>query len=288
MKRFATIVALLSFACVANAQLVRVEPSVLVNRADAQTGAFERPAIHMNSPMNPQEAPTSFSISFDATSVELVPGQTVSILGTIANTTSADVQLKFFRYHLHIPDTWTSSICFGENCYAPRVDSFSEFASYTLPAGTVNAEFRLNLYCPSDYNGTDSVVDYVRFEAYGSDASDTVSGLFTGYYQGQNSAQDIAPPADKPKITSVFPSPLLNGNSIRLRVSVPHDMGFTYSISDEVGRQVAFGTSRVHLHAGDDNICEIGELNGFTNGNYTVKFSFADGSVDSRMFQIMR
>ena len=292
MKRFATFIALLCFAASTNAQVVAPEHFQLINRIDAQTGASQQPTVRISNAQGVQSSNATFSIQFDSKHIKITPGTTVEIDGHITNLTQFSVPLQFFRSHLRLPNTWTASICFGATCYSPAKDSFSVESDdppyYALPAGQTGAEFRWNLYCPASYKGTDSLIDYIRFVAYGSDASDTVSTLLTGYSDMPSGVYDVSPAASAQRITSVFPSPLLNGNAIRLRVSVPHEMGFNYSISDELGRQVAFGTSRVHLHAGTDNICEVDELNGFTNGNYTIKFSFSDGSVDSRMFQIMR
>lgn len=287
MKRIAYLLAMVLLAGSAVAQVVRVEPASFSQTFLGSRGVVERIIYHID-PIRPQSTASSFDIRFDSIETPLEKGNSVALTGHMTNLLIAPVDIKFYRYHVHIPATWTSSICFGDNCYAPRTDSFATTTQpYSLPPGGTGGEFRLSMYCPANYTMSDSIVDYVKFVAVGGDDGDTIGVLLRGYLLIDGVEQSGAASVGGPRITSLFPSPLLSGNSIRLNINVPREMGFNYAIFDEMGRKVAFGTSRQHLLAGD-NICEIGELNGYANGNYTVKFNFADGSSASRMFQIMR
>jgi hypothetical protein len=141
--------------------------------------------------------------------------------------------------------------------------------------------------CPANPTVSDSIVDYVKFVASSGDPADTLGVMFVGTYAYSGVEQGKAVGADPAKIVSIYPSPLISGNSVHAKVASPREMNFSYSIIDALGREVGFGMSHQRLLQGD-NTLEISELTGLLNGSYTLKFSFGDGSMDSHLFQIMR
>ncbi|HYM19629.1 MAG TPA: hypothetical protein VEW28_01355 [Candidatus Kapabacteria bacterium] len=283
MKSVVLAFCVLCVACSAFAQSADYQFLQLINHID-KNSQF----MNLNYPSKPagQNSPSSFSMTYDQTSINMIPGQTVIITGHLKNKTTSNIPLKFYRTHLHLPDSWTSSICFGTNCFAPRTDSFAVGSGYTLPAGGSD-DFTLHLYCPNNVSTTDSVYDYIKFIAESGDPSDTLGTFFTGYFMTDAVDQGNAATTGQPKLVSIYPSPLLMGNSIHARISSPREINFSYDIYDALGRDVGFGVSHQHLLQGD-NILEVTELTGLPNGAYTLKFSFGDGSMDSRLFQIMR
>jgi hypothetical protein len=285
MKRIVLAITILCLGVSVYGQTANVNMRELINHVD-KNAEF----LNLNYPPAQTQGdvgPSSFGITFDQNTTDMLPGQTVSISGHIFNKTQNDVHLKFYRWHVRLPDSWTSSICFGTNCYSPRTDSFAVDGYFSLPAGSVGGEFRLNLYCPSNTGTTDSVFDYIKFVALSGDPSDTLSSFFSGTYITEGVDQGKAIAGDPAKIVSIYPSPLLTGNSVHAKVASPHEMNFSYSIIDALGREVGFGMSHTRLIQGD-NTLEVSELTGLTNGSYTLKFSFGDGTMDSRLFQIMR
>ncbi len=237
-----------------------------------------------------QQKPTGASsalslVLLNSNRVELSEGDVIIIDANIFNNTSSDISLNFIRTHVRLPLQWTSSICFGVTCYSPGTDSLKPANAFNVPTGTQPADFHLNFYCPKG-SSPDSIVDYIKFFIQGGAPSDTVSATFVGVLPESDAVeQQKEAILGQPKIVSIYPSPLVDGSSIRVKISSPRELSFSYSIVDEVGRQVAIGTTHQHLIQGD-NTCQIGELNGLANGSYQVKFTFGDGSIDTRSFQI--
>ncbi len=218
---------------------------------------------------------------------EMTAGDVINLDADIYNNTPNEVQLNFKRTHLNIPLNWTSSICFGITCYAPKTDSLKSDAAFTLPAGTEPVNFHLSLYCPPG-SFPDSVVDYIKFFIQDGSEADTVSSIFIGYLGGLASVgQTNELTNSQPEIISIYPSPLTNGSSVRVKINSPYETDVKYSIFDEGGREIAFGTIPNRLVRGY-NICEVSKLNSLANGNYFMKFIFNDGSITKYTFQIVR
>jgi hypothetical protein len=271
MKRIVAALFVLFVAVQASAQQYQ---HVLINRQDDQKAVVYHATLVASA--------KSFSIDLKATRASLISDQDVIIEGTIHNTSSGSLPIDFHRTHIRLPEDWTASICFGTTCYAPIADSVPPQFSFSIDDST--AEFLLHI--TGTGNGPDSLVDYIKFVALTGDPSDTIGVLFTGVLsQNAGVNQGQASTQVQSKILSLYPSPLIDGNAIRVKVSSPKVQSFSYSISDELGRGVAFGTTHQQLIQGD-NTCSIGELAGLTNGTYLLKFTFGDGSVDTRTFQI--
>ena len=135
----------------------------------------------------------------------------------------------------------------------------------------------------------DSVVDYIRFTALSGDPGDTVSFILKGVI---NMPEGVSDQQNKslsshPKIKAVYPSPLVSGNEIKVKISSPRENSLSYSIYDGIGRVVALGVPRQRLNLGDNTI-GINSLEGLTAGSYMLKLSFGDGSSDTYFFQVMR
>jgi hypothetical protein len=89
------------------------------------------------------------------------------------------------------------------------------------------------------------------------------------------------------KISSVYPSPLVSGSSIKAKVYSPQSTTYSYSIFDAVGREVAYGSTRHRLLIGD-NTLEISSLEGLPAGSYLLRVNFQGGGSDAYPFQVIR
>jgi hypothetical protein len=236
----------------------------------------------------PLQSKGSFNIAMSDSVVYFDPGALATIHGTISNLTHSQVGIIFHRTHLRLPDSnWTSSVCFGLNCFSSKTDSIPETSAFILDPG-LTGDFILNLLDPEEYNGVDSLVDYIRFTAVGSDAGDTLSYVLKAVLRPQSGVQDNQPkPIGNPKIVTIYPSPLVQGSAIKVKVSSPRESNLSYSIYDGLGRVVALGVTRQHIGLGDNTV-SISSLDGLSNGSYMLKFNFGDGSSDTHFFQVLK
>ncbi len=277
--------------------LVSAQEHVLINRIDDQTGVLIQKAMGemektgdrytLLIQSSPQSG-KSFNIVMGNTVINFDPGVTTPLSGGISNLTIQPVQIIFHRTHLHLPSSdWTSSVCFGVNCFAPFVDSISPSSAYILDPAN-HGTFVMN-FNSQDVSHVDSIVDYIRFTALSGDPGDTLSFILKAITNQQNLVLDQQPKVflSHPKIKSVYPSPLLSGNQINVKVASPRENSLSYSIYDGIGRTVALGVTKQHLIIGDNTI-GINSLDGLTNGSYMLKLSFGDGSSDTYFFQVMK
>lgn len=259
--------------------------SRLVNRIDQQINSGG--TWHLLR-MNPQAA-KSFNLTIASTIINFDPGVTAPLEGSITNLTAKSVQIIFHRTHLHLPSQdWSSSVCFGQNCFAAFVDSTPASGAYSLDPG-VKGSFTMN-FNSQDSLPIDSIVDYIRFTALSGDPGDTLSFILKGVLNPQHSGvqdQKTKSSISNPKIKAIYPSPLVLGDAIKVKITSPREGALSYSIYDGVGRVVALGVTRQHLNLGDNTI-SIASLDGLANGSYMLKLNFADGSSDTRFFQVMR
>lgn len=277
--------------------LVSAQEHVLINRIDDQTGVLiqktmgemektgDRYTLLIQS--SPQSG-KSFNIVMGNTVINFDPGVTTPLSGGISNLTIQPVQIIFHRTHLHLPSSdWTSSVCFGVNCFAPFVDSISPSSAYILDPAN-HGTFVMN-FNSQDVSHVDSIVDYIRFTALSGDPGDTLSFILKAITNQQNLVLDQQPKVflSHPKIKSVYPSPLVSGNQIKVKVTSPRENSLSYSIYDGIGRTVALGVTKQRLIIGDNTI-GINSLDGLTNGSYMLKLSFGDGSSDTYFFQVMK
>ncbi|HET9135331.1 MAG TPA: hypothetical protein VFO76_01740 [Candidatus Kapabacteria bacterium] len=271
MKRIIAALFVLFITVQASAQQYQ---HALINREDSQSASVN------NTPLTSDEK--TIYVEFDKTRILIPESLDPTLEGVIHSRIGPGLKINFHRQHLRLPMGWSTSICFGETCYSPSRDSLSDDSPYEMTDST--AAFTLHFTVP-DGNWHDSAVDYVKFVAMSGNDADTVGVILVGYRGILGVEQGQATSQVQSKILSLYPSPLIDGNSIRVKVSSPKVQSFSYSISDELGRSVAFGTTHQQLIQGD-NTCSIGELAGLSNGTYLLKFTFGDGSVDTRTFQI--
>ena len=252
--------------------------TTLINRVDEQT------AIVNHNPLATQDQ-TSFTLTLDqGNRAKVVPGKDITLNGVIKNKTAFDLQVNFRRSYTRLPQGWTSSICFGETCYSPKTDSLPPGLGYLIAQPDSTALFVLHLYVPP--SGTpDSLSEYIQFFAENGNPEDTIGISFVGILQSLGVEQQTPPAQTQPKILALYPSPLIDGNSIKVKVNAPREMAFSYSISDELGRSVAFGSTHQRLSQGESTY-QISELAGLSTGTYLLKITFGDGSVDTRSFQV--
>ncbi len=274
--------------------LVSAQERLLINRLDAQT--FDHIQTEMKNSMgkytlliqSPLQVGKSFRIVMGDTVTNFDPGVTTPLSGGISNLTNGPVQIIFHRTHLHLPSSdWTSSVCFGVNCFAPFVDSIPPSSAYSLDPGN-HGTFVMN-FNSQDNLHVDSIVDYIRFTALSGDPGDTLSFILKAITNPQDAVQDQQPKTSivHPKIKAVYPSPLVSGNEIKVKVTSPRENSLSYSIYDGIGRVVALGVTKQRLTLGDNTI-GINSLDGLSNGSYMLKLSFGDGSSDSYFFQVMK
>ncbi len=282
MKKLFVAIALLFFANGASAQTVTGVDSyrsTLINRIDHQESLS--PNGHSVTPLT--EAPKAITVTTDQPRVTVVPGDVTYQIIQIKNNTDSTIILNVYRTHHHLPVQWTSSICSPITCYPAGRDTLPEFV---FAPGATAVEYILNIYCPA-FTFADSIVDELVFVAQTGNVNDSVHGTYVGAVTPLQGVEPNKTISIQSKILSVYPSPLIDGNAIRVKINSPREQSFTYSIIDEIGKEVAFGSTHQRLTVGD-NTCQIGELNGLAKGNYILKFTFADGTADTRMFQIAR
>jgi hypothetical protein len=235
-----------------------------------------------------QTAPSkSFKVVLSDTSADVVAGRETILHGTFINNTDSVIKLIFKRTHLTIDSNWTSSICLN-TCYLPTTDSITEDQAYAMPKGINNDQFQFHIFRFAQDFGQDSVVDYIKLIALTGDPGDTISFIMKGVLNtGEAVRNKKSQSTFGPRIKAVYPSPLVEGNTIKVNVSSSKETGLSYSIFDAVGRTVGFGSTRQRINIGDNTI-SIGSLDGLNNGSYMLKFNFGDGSTDTHFFQVMR
>ena len=283
MKKLFVAIALLFVANYASAQTVTGVDgyrSNLINRIDHQEN-FSPINGYSVQPLS--EAPKAITVTAEEPRVSVTSGDITYQKVHIKNNTDSTLILNVYRKHLHLPLKWTSSICSPITCYPAGRDTLPEFV---FAPGVLPVDYILNIYCPT-LSFPDSIVDELVFVVKTGNINDSVHGTYTGVLQPFAGVEPNKTISIQTKILSVYPSPLLDGNAIRVKINSPREQSFTYSIMDEIGKEVAFGTTHQRLTVGD-NTCQIGELNGLAKGNYILKFTFADGTADTRMFQIAR
>jgi hypothetical protein len=115
---------------------------------------------------------------------------------------------------------------------------------------------------------------------------DTIGLWVSAVYRGEASvATDNQ--VKRSTIRSIYPSPLLSGNSINVSVESLREASYRYSIYDPFGREVAFGTSQRRLFSGTNQF-NISSLEGLNSGSYLLKLSFSDGTSDAYPFTVLR
>jgi hypothetical protein len=251
----------------------------LINRADNQLGKTSGLKIIVDR----QSVDRSFDVNVEEKRIEFTAGDYVSFHGMMENKSSEVLQMNFYRHQVLPSDEWSSSVCFGIMCYMQSVDSLPPHSYYEFQPGE-KSEFKVAL--TSAPNKTDSIVIYLKIAAMNTTEGDTIGFWLVGVAQGDQSVG--ASTANDARILSVYPSPMMTGSSIRASVRVPEYTGYSYSIFDINGREVAFGNSGHQLLPGENTI-EIGELDGLASGSYLLRMKFGNtyGS-DAVSFSVIR
>lgn len=294
MKAIITFILVFLTASLVSAQ----RENVLINRIDEQSTQSVVRIIHqvqnaktyfnvcldqrvkVAQPAGAQEK--TFDITMSQPRIEMGLNGYGSVTGHMKNLTLDPVKLIFKRVQV-IPAGWTTSVCFGDLCYPDFIDTIPPTSAYILEANA-EAEFKLNVTSAPDIE--DSVVTYVCVSAVGSSEDDSV-GLWMVAVSKAQKAVDRVSGSSRTSIRSVFPSPLVSGNSINVNVEAAREVGYRYSIYDQFAREVAFGTSHRKLMSGNNNF-NISSLEGLASGTYLLKLNFTDGSSDTYSFTVLR
>ena len=291
MKKLLVFALPLLVPVLANAQSGR-----LINRIDRQTGtsitlinadgSFDsrtKPLLRME----PQKA-KSFRVVLQDSSITGIYGESPEISATIISSSLSVVKMIFERTHLRIDTNMSAGICLC-SCYADFLDTLPASGACDLGGITQPWTFLFHPHCVNKISQTDSIVDYVKLTALTGDPGDTVSFIVKGVFKPASGVADNQPKpvSSNPKITAIYPTPLIQGNSIKVKVLSPLESSLSYSIFDAVGRVIALGVTRQHIALGDNTVT-IGSLDGLLNGSYLLKLSFADGSSATHFFQVMR
>ena len=227
----------------------------------------------------------AYSITFNEQNIEFTSGTSGNIKGHLVNHTDSTLRLVFHRWQSLPNDEWNSSVCFGDACYIYFVDSlpWGNIEYYEFPA-KAEAEFKLTVYAPDGAN--DSMTAYIQIQAINTTSDDSI-----GFFLGAKAIplESVGTSQIRPnfKIQSIYPSPLVSGSSIKVKLTSPQSAGYSYAIFDNLGREVAFGSTRHQLMIGENTV-EISSLDGLLTGSYLLRIKFNGGGSDAIPFQVIR
>ncbi len=288
MKRFVVVLLMFLPLLKISAQVFVAPDVVLVNRIDAQYGNATKPfdAIVAQSPTQSTQSVSSLQVKITQTRLDFADADGGGeFLGSIKNISTEIIRFNFFRKQFLPTPNWSSTICLNV-CYQPGTDSLPESSLVEIAPGEV-VPFIFHVYT-TDIHSTDSLIAFIKFENVGKTPPDTVSYTFIA-----KSNSDLSTVNDKSfsstnpsKISSIYPSPLVEGSAIKVSIQSPRETGISYSIFDAFGREVAFGSSAHKLSAGF-NTLEIKSLDGLASGSYVLRINFVGGGSDARTFQVI-
>lgn len=299
MKTILSFLLLAIFAMASTAQEVRI-----INRVDKQSdqrwkhevsssvtaaGAIDNSTFVLFDKERNLQTPTgltgAYSITFNEQNIEFTSGTSGNIKGHLVNHTDSTLRLVFHRWQSLPNDEWNSSVCFGDACYIYFVDSlpWGNIEYYEFPA-KAEAEFKLTVYAPDGAN--DSMTAYIQIQAINTTSDDSI-----GFFLGAKAIplESVGTSQIRPnfKIQSIYPSPLVSGSSIKVKLTSPQSAGYSYAIFDNLGREVAFGSTRHQLMIGENTV-EISSLDGLLTGSYLLRIKFNGGGSDAIPFQVIR
>lgn len=306
-----TLLSLLLLAVCATASFAQVmivddTPDILINRLDKQNdqrweslvtsftigaaAADNNGPVLLDKDRNLQtpahhDADKSFSIHFESQNIPFDPDSVCNIKGHLVNNTDSTLHLVFRRWQTLPNDQWFSSVCFGDACYISFVDSlpWGNIDYYEFPA-KAEAEFKLAINAPK--GSADSMSAFIRISAANTTDQDSV-----GFFLTAKAIPTLSVGASNTnssfKIQSVYPSPLVSGSSLRVKLTAPQSAGYSYTIFDNLGREAAFGSTRQQLMIGDNTV-EITSLDGLVTGSYLLRVKFNGGGSDAIPFQVIR
>lgn len=227
----------------------------------------------------------SFTFTTDQ-SITFTPGQPGnSIKAHLVNHTDSTLKLVFRRWQTLPNSSWFTNVCFGDLCYIDFVDSlpWGSIEYYEFPA-KAEAEFKLLINAPEGAN--DSMSAYIRIQAINTTDEDSV-GFFLVAKAKPLESVGASNAKTSFKIQSVYPSPLVSGSSLRVKLTSPESAGYSYMVFDNLGREAAFGSTRQQLMIGENTV-EITSLDGLVTGSYLLRVKFNGGSSDAIPFQVIR
>ncbi|MEI8134357.1 MAG: T9SS type A sorting domain-containing protein [bacterium] len=240
--------------------------------------------------------PKAISFNLKDTTIMGPAGGLFDLVGQIRNNISQPVQIIFKRTRIRVMDTTmddfghllnSAGICLC-NCYASWIDSLTKFEACRLDSGFLGSmTFSYTPYTSLTFDRTDSMIDQITITALTGDPNDTYTFTVKSIIMPAAGVEKTISPSSAPKILSIYPNPLSQGDAIKVRVSSPKESAVSYSISDAVGRTVGSGVTRQHLNLGD-NTLTITSLDGLTTGNYILRITLSDGTNSSRFFQVIR
>ncbi|HEY6171553.1 MAG TPA: T9SS type A sorting domain-containing protein [Candidatus Kapabacteria bacterium] len=299
MKTLFSLLLLAVFATASLAQDIRV-----INRVDKQsdqrwnhevsssvmaTGATDNstpvPLDKERSLQTPANSDLSFSIHFPSQVIEFDAGTIGNIKAHLVNNTDDTLHLVFRRWQT-LPNGWNSSVCFGDLCYLYFVDSlpWGGLEYYEFPP-RAEAEFKLAVSAPD--GASDSMAAYIQIQAINTNNEDSVGFFLAAKAHVPLAAVGTSDPKPNFNIQSVYPSPLVSGSSLKVKLTAPDNAGYSYTIFDNLGREVAFGSTRQQLMVGENTV-EISSLDGLLTGSYLLRIKFNGGGSDAIPFQVIR
>lgn len=301
MKRLLTFLLVVLTAAPAVSQVLETFPDILINRWDKQTESRWQHTVATtpttpnyfhtlldNRDQKPMIGTEPLSIHFETQRKEFDPSIPADgdIKAHLVNNTDSALRLVFRRWQTLPTDQWLSSVCFGDLCYISFVDSLpwsDNYPYFELPAKGETI-FKLAVNAPA--GSTDSLIAYIRFDILNTPEVDSVGYYLVAVAKEQNSIGSTSIDS-RFSIRSIFPSPLVNGNSIKVKLMSPAHTGYSYTIYDNLGREVAFGSTRQQLNFGENTI-EINELDGLVNGSYLLRIKSSNGASDAIPFQVIK
>ncbi len=293
MKKLLVFVLMLS-PVLLNAQTTEViATGRLINRIDQQSASFITHETRIETAVSQNKSsflhgnPKSFKFTLQDSVVTGPQGGAPELAGFISNATKQQINVIFERTHLRIDSNLASSICLC-SCYSDLLDTLPATSACSLDVGIPSWNFLFHPHTNNAILQTDTISDYIKLTALSGDPSDTISFIVEGILTPVDGVQDQKTQSlSNPRITAIYPSPLVQGSAIKVKVSSPRESNLSYSIYDGIGRVVALGVTRQHIVLGDNTI-SIGSLDGLGNGSYMLKFNFTDGTSDTHFFQVIR
>ena len=120
-------------------------------------------------------ASLSFSVSMDTTPLEANSENDYPFQGTMTNTSPDSLRIQFDRVQF-IPPGWTSSVCFGQNCFASSVSEQSDVFAPGESRALIIHQY------PSLSDTPDTGTIYLRLSAPSGGSADTSVLKLTTYF----------------------------------------------------------------------------------------------------------
>jgi hypothetical protein len=221
---------------------------------------------------------TSFYVAMKDTTGKVAPGEAKVLEGYVHNTSTSDIFMQATRVTNDIPGDWTTTLCFGDNCYPPFVsvvptDDNGNPAFLPIAAGD-SAFFDIT-FNTSESSGSARGEAMITFVDVVSTEADTVLFSVTAETPG-------------PAFAITVPD-----TSVEMQAGQSHEFtGMVYNTSDKpltffmVRRQNNIPASwSTSLCFGACPQAEVDTVNSLImNGDsleYTVTFNTSDQSADS-------